>query len=286
MQITSDWHIHSRNSCDGACMTIADLVAEATQRGITDFGVTDHLHTLLNLPDIVASRSEYLACAPGPRFHFGIEISSISLWELEQIANNPGYQNHVYGIREGGPESAEPAIALTRDQIDEFEIEYVVAGTHWPLYVPFTREAVIRDYHRQNMFLATHSLVDIVAHPWWWMGHWMRDDGRYLNEPWFDDFTVIPRSMHEEFADACVANDTAVEINIFAVILNGLYPASFRHQYVEYLAILKERGVTFSIGSDCHSEHLDADYEQAAEVIAPLGLRDEDFWRLPPRGVA
>ena len=77
-----------------------------------------------------------------------------------------------------------------------------LAGTHWPMYVPLEREAVIRDYHRQNMFLATHPLVDIVAHPWWWMGHWMDRDGNFPAEPWFDDFDVIPRSMHQEFAAA------------------------------------------------------------------------------------
>ena len=36
MNIVSDWHIHSRNSCDSACMTVADLVAEAERKGIAD----------------------------------------------------------------------------------------------------------------------------------------------------------------------------------------------------------------------------------------------------------
>ena len=26
MKITSDWHIHSRNSCDSACMLVSDLM--------------------------------------------------------------------------------------------------------------------------------------------------------------------------------------------------------------------------------------------------------------------
>ena len=45
MKITCDWHIHSRKSCDAACMTVADLVRDADGRGICDFGLTDHLHT-------------------------------------------------------------------------------------------------------------------------------------------------------------------------------------------------------------------------------------------------
>jgi plasmid stabilization system protein ParE len=61
---------------DGADALLDDLVAsieslvnnpqkgpippELEALGITDFGVTDHLHTAYNLPDMDASREEYL----------------------------------------------------------------------------------------------------------------------------------------------------------------------------------------------------------------------------------
>ena len=67
MKIDSDWHIHSRNSCDDASMTIRDLIREAEQSGIRDLGLTDHLHTPWNLPDLRRSRREYLAADPSPR---------------------------------------------------------------------------------------------------------------------------------------------------------------------------------------------------------------------------
>ena len=41
MRITSDWHIHSRNSCDDASMAVSDLISEAETRGIVDFGLSD-----------------------------------------------------------------------------------------------------------------------------------------------------------------------------------------------------------------------------------------------------
>ena len=87
MKITSDWHIHSRNSCDSACMVIADLVREAEEKGICDFGVTDHVHTPYNLGDIARSQEEFLSTAPSPRFHFGVEVSCVSQWELDEIAS-------------------------------------------------------------------------------------------------------------------------------------------------------------------------------------------------------
>lgn len=80
------------------------------------------------------------------------------------------------------------------------------------MYVPLDREVIMRDYHRQNMFLATHPLVDIVAHPWWWHGHWRDSDGCYRAEPWFDDFSRIPQDVHNEFASAAIQHDIVVEI--------------------------------------------------------------------------
>ena len=281
MNIVSDWHIHSRNSCDSACMTVADLVAEAERKGIRDFGLTDHLHTPYNLPDMVRSRSEFLSVGPSPRFHFGIEVSCVSQWELAEIARGR-HDSPTYGLRSGGRPGCELAIGISAEDILNLQIEYVVGGTHWPLYVPFERQAIIRDYHRQNMFLVTHPLVDVVAHPWWWMGHWQDSQGRYPAEPWFDDFNVIPRSMHNEFAAAAVASGTKVEVNIPAHLFNSQYPEKHVARYLEYLADLQSRGVRLSIGSDCHAAHYDADFARAGQMLERAGIAD-DFWCLAPR---
>ena len=279
MSLTSDWHIHSHNSCDDASLSMAELVVSAARDGITDFGITDHIHTPHNLPDLMASRQEYLATGPAPGFRFGVEVSCVSQWELEELAQG-GHANPVYGLRQGGPAGAEPAIALTADCIAFLGIEYVVGGTHWPLYCPLERDAVIRDYHRQNMFLAAHPLVDIVAHPWWWMGGWQDADGQYRGDPWLDDFGKIPQSMHDEFAAAVIEHGKAAEINLFAMLLNETYPASFAPQYLEYLAGLKQRGVALSLGSDCHDPKYDVDFERAEEMLASVGISDADLWRL------
>ncbi|MFH1568633.1 MAG: PHP domain-containing protein [Gemmatimonadota bacterium] len=281
MKLTSDWHIHSRNSCDGACMTVADLVRGAAEKGIADFGLTDHLHTPYNLPDVAASRREFDGVAPSPRFHFGIEVSCVSRWELEELARG-GHEKPTYGLRQGGPPGTAPAIGVGAEELEAHGVEFVVGGTHWPLYVPFERQAIIRDYHRQNMFLATHPLVDIVAHPWWWMGHWQAADKSYPAEPWFDDFGHVPQSMHEEFAAAAVAGGTRVEINLCAMLLNPHYPPRFKEQYAEYLAGLKTRGVALTIGSDCHNAQYDIDFETPARMLEAVGIGPDSLWRLPP----
>jgi histidinol phosphatase-like PHP family hydrolase len=263
-------------------MEVAELVRRAAAVGISDYGLTDHIHTPYNLPDLARSRAEYLSVDPAAGFHFGVEVSCVSQWELDELAAG-GLENPVYGIRRGGPADTELAIGLTAADIREHGVEFVVGGAHWPMYVPFERDAIIRDYHRQNMFLATHGLVDIVAHPWWWMGHWQDDDGMYPAEPWFDDFGHIPQSMHDEFAAATVENGTVVEINLSAMLLSAAYPATFTPQYLEYLAGLKARGVALSIGSDCHGAHYEIDFERAAGMLEGVGIRDSELWRLPPR---
>ena len=284
MPITVDCHIHSQNSCDDACMKVADLVRAAREKGILDLCLTDHIHTPFNLPDLAASRREYLACDPSPRFHFGVEVSVVSQWELQELASGK-YQNPVYGLRSGGPPGAPLAIGLREGDIPAYHIEYVVGGTHWPMYVEIERETVIRDYHRQNMFLAAHPLVDIVAHPWWWMKYWRDPDGMYRTDPWFDDFGKIPRSMHDEFAATAVQHGTMVEINLDANLLNRQYPEQFRRQYVEYLAYLKSRGVTLTVGSDCHSAQYTIDFATADRMLASAGIRDEDLWHPAPSGL-
>jgi len=285
MTITSDWHIHSRNSCDSACMTVAELIKRASEKGIYDYGLTDHIHTPFNLPDIADSRKEFVNSSPSPNFHFGVEISCVSPWKIEEIAKGK-YKNPVYGIRSDGPPNCSLAIGLTAKDIDTYNIEYVVGGTHWPMYVHMEREAIIRDYHRQNMFLALHPLVNIVAHPWWWgESHWQDSNGCYSVEPWFDDFNKIPYSMHKEFANAVVENNTIVEININAMLLNRRYPSHFKHQYMEYLADLKSQGVKLSIGSDCHSAHYEIDFETASLMLESVGIKNTDLWKLPPRKI-
>jgi histidinol phosphatase-like PHP family hydrolase len=282
MQIRTDWHIHTSHSCDSASLLMEEMPWAASAHGFVAYGVTDHIHTPYNIPDLVASRAAWEACDPAPHFHFGVEVSCVSVWELDQLARGLA-KPATYGLRSGGPAGGDLAIGLTAAHLVDLQIEYVVAGTHWPMYVPVEAEAVTRDYHRQNMFLVTHPLVDIVAHPWWWMGYFQDADGMFTGDPWFDDFGRIPQAMHDEFAAAAIEHDTAVEVNLEAMLLNETYPLAFKQQYVEYLAGLHERGVALSLGSDCHSEHYDIRLEEAEAMLEVGGLGQVAWWSLPDR---
>ena len=275
--VDSDWHNHSRHSpCGAPDATLAGIARRQADAGGREWGVTDHLHCRLNIPALEASRREFDALRPVPGAHFGVEVSCLRQWDLRQN-DAKGDEGRIYGVQVDGPEG--PLTTFIPDDVRQrLKIEYVIGGAHWPLGAPLEREAMIRSYHRQNMFLAEHPRVDIVAHPWWWMGAWQNDDGSYTTLPWLDDFGVVPRSMHLEFAAATIQSGSAVEINA-TMLLSREYPASFRRQYREYLAMLKEAGVTFAIGSDSHDTHPPDRLGQIEDDIAALGLRQADLWR-------
>lgn len=285
MQPTCDWHIHTHHSCDcpqpeGA--TLAKVCAQIEAAGITHYGISDHLHTAFNVPEIEASRAEFDTLPPSPNRYFGVEVSMLREYDIvsNAIADTPT----PWGKWPAGPEGP-LAVYLPDELIERMRFDYVIGGAHWPLGVPEPLDpmAVIRDYHRQNMFLAAHPRVDIVAHPWWWMGAWEDANGSYTTYPWLDDFTRIPLSMHDEFAAALKQYNKAVEINAGACLVNPGYPSTFRGQYLDYLAYLKAQGVRFSLGTDSHGwydpgiGYSPCLGEVAAELEA-LGLTDEGLW--------
>lgn len=268
MLIKDDWHIHSTHSCDGACMKMKNLVTGAADRGIMRYGITDHIHTPFNYPDIINSRRAY-DDNYSEGFYFGVEVSSVSVWELNMIkAGAKG--NLTYGIREGGPPGGDLAIAIDEEYIANHEIRYVVGGTHWAMYTENNAQEIIKDYHRQNMFLSQHDLIDIVAHPWWYLGPC--EDG------WYTDFSIIPRHMHEEFAQSCIENEKLVEINLSAMLLSSKTSEKFKREYLDYLVLLKELGVRFSIGSDCHNEFYSTDFLSSSKILTAAGFTDNDFF--------
>lgn len=279
MRITSDWHIHTRHSsCGSPQATVELVIRQARAAGLGRFGITDHLHCRLNVPALEAGRAALDAVSEKERagVHFGIEASCLRQYDLDKN-DALGEAGGFKGAQPDGPEG-ELALYLPRELLERLRVDYVIGGAHWTLGAPAEPEAVIRSYHRQNMYLATHPRVDVVAHPWWWQGYWRNEDGQYLSHPWLGDFGAIPRSMHDEFASAARQHGTAVEINARAIFLNPRYPATFRAQYVEYLAYLKEAGVTFSVGSDSHQPGYTVCLPEIEGHLDRLGLKEEDLW--------
>jgi len=117
--------------------------------GIEEYGLTDHIHTAYNLPDIVSARRDYLASRPPANFHFGVEVSCVDQRECDRVAAGDYTawgDEPVYGFRDMTDYTGQMAIGITPDEIRELGIEYVVGGVHWPLTVSEDRDALIRNY--------------------------------------------------------------------------------------------------------------------------------------------
>jgi len=115
------------------------------------------------------------------------------------------------------------------------------------------------------------------------MGAWQEPDGKYLTDPWLDDFRKIPHSLHDEFAAAILQHGKVVEINLEAMVLSPVYSESFKRQYLEYLAELKARHIPLSIGSDCHDDNYAIGFDRAARLLESVGIGENDLWTMAPR---
>jgi histidinol phosphatase-like PHP family hydrolase len=276
MKITHDWHIHSHYSPCGSKRTEVAAIAEgARARGILSFGLTDHLFTGISMGLLREARRAYDELASKEGFHFGVEASCLREYDLRRYEADPANAS-AYGYCTGGPEE-EPVLFLPEELWSGLKVEYVIAGAHWPLGVPDEIDAVMRNYHRQNILIAEHPQVDVIAHPWWW-NKALAKAGYGGFAGWVEDFSIIPKSMHDELASAALEHGKAIEINANATLLNGSYPETFRREYLEYLAYLKSRGVTFSIGSDSHGPGYAGRLHAIEGDLDQLGLSEADLW--------
>ena len=276
MAIRSDWHIHTFCSCDSACITFEELIFEAKKNGITDFGVSDHFHTRLQEADIAASRAEYdAALARHPElkghFHFGIEATLMSEWEIDKIARGEYDEVPIWGIRHGGPAGSPVRFDFDEEFLEKYKIDYVITGMHWPMYCATDRNSMLAEYHRQYMYAICHPFTDILAHYTWY------DSNVYpqVENP-FLDFSAVSETMRSEIKHALLENKVAFELNAFIFYM----PESFRDEYLGFAAELQKSGIVLSQGCDTHQHTLHVDYEKTAATYARYGIDTDKFFCL------
>lgn len=288
MKIRQNLHIHSAHSCDSACATLADIQKEMLQYGMTEFGISDHFHSQYNLCDLQGARNDFLAYERPPEFHFGVEISCMSKWECQRIAEGKYeriFDDPVYGLRyQKIDEDADlsPCIDLTADDIRRLNIEYVIAGVHWPLDGNRDRDELIEDIYQQHLYLASEPLVDIIAHPWdalelfcvWkdWTGQ--TGKGRFNRAVADDSVFNDLKEKNEKLLELILKNRKLVELNL--AVLSGPQSPEVLKAMWTFLAEWREAGVKFIIGSDQHAAHANPAQMRAMEQLLDCyGFKDE-----------
>lgn len=272
MIIKSDWHIHSEHSYD-AQNALELIVNNAKEQGLTKIGITDHVNFndkkfLADMKSSVKAVKE--AQKTNAFMVLGVELTPIEKPEFDYIKKR--------GVRDGyvAPNLNSPfdiELAVSKSDLIKNGIRYAIGAAHWRVDVPSARylsvdlEASIREWHRQQMWLANDERVTILGHPWY--------HGQGI---WYEDFSLIPRSMHDEFIDAMKKSGKYVECNSHFFWIQTA-TEKFRHQYAEFLREMFEKGIRITYGSDSHENYADK-RPLVEKYLVKVGFREGDFSEL------
>ena len=274
--IHSDWHIHSEYSYD-AMLPLETLIARGREIGLRRFGVTDHANYNDEkfLGDLRASAENVKRMqADCPELMLGVELTPIAKPEFDYIAKTGTREGYVAPIQDT-PYDIE--LAATKQELMELGVRYAIGAAHWRVDVADRHNAdnspdnLIKEWYRQQMWLACDPRVTILGHPWY--------NGKAV---WYEDFSVIPHSMNMDIAAALKENGKYVECNV-CMVCAGKASDRFHHQYAEFLRELFEMGIPITYGSDCHGkpEGKYPDRRAAAEaILSAAGFRDGDISEL------
>ncbi len=270
--IHSDWHIHSEYSYD-ASLPLEVIAENAKEQGLHFVGITDHMNFNDESFKNDVKRSAEAVKEAQKKYPFivsGVELTPVPAPELEYIAKHgnrdryePPVQSAPYGI----------GLAATKDELISLGIRYAIGASHWRADIHNGKlyhhdlDACIREWYRQQMYLAVDERVTILGHPWY--------IGKGL---WYEDFSVIPHSMNMDIASALKENGKYVECNLY-FFENAKVSEKFRHQYAEFLRELYEMGISVTYGSDMHHNY-DDKRSLPEKYLAAAGFSDGDFSEL------
>lgn len=198
----------------------------------------------------------------------GVELTPIEKPEFDYIAKTGTRDGYIAPLT-GVPYDIE--LAQTKKQLKELGVRYAIGASHWRVDVPGGRNletdlnVVIKEWYRQQMWLSCDERVTILGHPWY--------SGTGI---WYDDFSVIPRSMNADIAAALKENKKYVECNP-GVFCSSKASEKFQNQYVEFIRELFEMGIPVTYGSDSHKKYNDSYIMKSEKLLASVGFKEGDL---------
>ena len=267
--IHSDWHIHSEYSYDAT--NPLELIAQnATEQGLKYIGITDHVNfndkkfltDLHNSIDGVKKAQEKF-----PFIILGVELTPIEKPQFDYLKNNDTSDGYV------PPKTSKPydlELAVSKEELKSLGVRYAIGASHWRLQcanakrMPEDLEVSIKEWYRQQIWLANDERVTILGHPWWHGGG-----------IWYEDFSIIPRSMNLDIASLLKENGKYVECNS-KMFKNKFATEKFKHQYAEFLREFYEIGIKVTYGSDSHHDYDDSHLE-VEKYLKYAGFKDGDI---------
>lgn len=249
--IKSDWHVHSEYSYD-ATAPLEIIAKNAIAQNLRFVGIADHanFNDKKFMGDLYASANAVTQMQKKyPFLVLGVELTPIEKPEFDYIAKTSVRDGYVPPIQD---EPFQIELAATKEELMKLGVRYAVGAAHWRVDKPFAKnlspdlDACIKEWYRQQLWLACDERVTILGHPWY--------HGKSI---WYEDFSLIPHSMNMEIAAALKENGKYVECNSHFFQTNAA-TEKFRHQYAEFLRELFEMGIPVTYGSDSHSGYSDS----------------------------
>ena len=269
MIIHSDWHIHSEFSYD-AKIPLSEIAEHARERELRYVGITDHANYNDDkfLADLRGSAKAVNAFSKDfPKMILGVELTPIAKTEFDYIARTHTREGYI------SPPDTTPfgiELAASKAELIALGVRYAIGASHWRVDIPRSEwdfsdvGSFIKEWHRQQMWLAQDERVTVLGHPWY--------NGSGL---WYEDFSVIPKSMNKELAAALKENGKYVECNS-GVICSGKMSEKSRYLYGEMLREFFECGIPVTYGSDAHKAYTD-DREGVEKYLLAAGFREGDI---------
>ena len=270
--IHSDWHIHSEHSYD-AHTPLATIAENAKAQGLRLVGITDHANYndekfLGDLKSSVTGVTE--AQKTYPILVLGVELTPIAKPEFDYIAGTGTREGYLPPVQDT---PYEIELAASKAELQKMGVRYAIGASHCRVDVPKSAQnstdmdACIKEWYRQQLWLACDERVTILGHPWY--------HGKGI---WYEDLSVIPHSMNMDIAAALKENGKYVECNSH-FFHTAQATEKFRCQYAEFLRELFEIGIPVTYGSDAHNGYGDA-RARVEKYLAAAGFKDGDISEL------
>ena len=239
-----DLHVHTRlSACARGEMRLAAILDACARRGVKYLGITDHVDAHTN-PAILREVEEELGRLEKPvEVFLGCEADILAV----------------------GRHCVTEEMKCMLDFIMVSANHFHDSAVAQPKAVSL--EAVGRHFLEMFRYACSLDFVDVIAHP-------------MLVFPRTFDPTCLYLIDESELAEAvglARKNGIAMEISPRALSRDQL------HFRLRFLAMCKEAGLKFAIGSDAHSLESVGQTAILAPIIDELGITDSDIW-LPGRG--
>ena len=258
----TDYHLHLRPDEEGSeaerFFTEANAEryrAAATERGIDELGVAEHVH----------------------RFRQALDVWGHPFWRANAVDDLDAYEQFVrertdlkLGIEADFVQGREDRMA---NLIDGHDWDYVVGSVHFlgeqavdmrgdhDIWTSSSPDKVWARYFETLGEAARTGLYDVLAHP-----DLVKVWGRGSPRPDGD-----PRRYYELAMDGIAESDVAIEVSTAGLRkpVGEIYPAR------AFLELCLEAGRPVALSSDAHlPEQLGHEYERAVEWLGGLGVTE------------